>query len=196
MSTIQSILAALVMAALLPACTTTQMVAAWRDPSVQQVRFKRVMAIAPHTDPAIRRVIEEKLAEELRPGTEVVPSYTLIPEAQLQDQQAVHARIRELGFDGAVIFRIVAIEREQVWVPGMYQGSFYAYGGWPIYNPGYVTSTNIVRVDTNIYSVRDNKLVWASTSRTFEPRNVDKLVEKVVKRVAKEMKKEGLVTFR
>jgi hypothetical protein len=187
------LLAALVFAATVPACSSTQLVAAWRDPTVSRVRFNRVIAIAPHSDPAIRRSIEEKLAQELRPGTEVVPSYRLFPEEQLHDQQALYKRIGELGFDGAVVFRIVAVEREQVWVPGMYQGSFYAYGGWPIYSPGYVSTTNIVRVDTNIYSVTDQKLVWASTSRTFEPRTVDKLVEKVVKKVAKEMRKEGLV---
>jgi hypothetical protein len=79
-------------------------------------------------------------------------------------------------------------------VPGTYAGPYWAFGGWPMYDYGYVQTDTVVRVDTNIYSVPDNRLVWASASKTFNPGSARKLVDSVAKAVAKEMKKEGLVT--
>ncbi len=192
MKTLHLIVASLLLAAA-PGCLSTQLVAAWRDPSVHRVSFNRVIAVAPHSDPAIRRAIEDRLVRELAPRTQAVPSYTLFSEEQLKDQDMLRDRIRALGFDGEVVFRIVSVDRYTTWVPGVYQGPYYAFGGWPLYDPGYLQTNTVVRVDTNIYSVPDNKLVWASTSNTLDPGSVPKLVHKVVKKVVKEMRKEGLV---
>jgi len=178
-----------------PGCANTSIVSSWKDPAVSQIQFKRVVVIAPNRDPAMRRSIEDELAAKLGPNI-AVPSYTLLPESTLDDEQGIRKRIKELGFDGAVVFHVVSVKREATWVPGTYGGPYYAFGGWPAYDPGYVQTDTVVRVDTNIYSVPDDRLVWAAASRTIDPGNTRRLVDDVVKRVAKEMRKEGLVVTR
>jgi len=49
-------------------------------------------------------------------------------------------------------------------------------------------------VTTNIYSVPDEKLIWASRSQTTDPTSVDNLVDEVVDANVKEMEKQGLLS--
>jgi hypothetical protein len=89
--------------------------------------------------------------------------------------------------------RVVAVEREATWAPGTWTGTYYAYGGWPAYYSGDVQVDTYVRVETNVYSVPDDRLVWASASETTNPSSVRSLVEKTAKAVADEMRKQGLL---
>jgi hypothetical protein len=75
----------------------------------------------------------------------------------------------------------------------MWSGPYYAYGGWPAYDPGYVRVDTYVRVETNVYSLPDDRLVWASASRTENPGSVRSLVSDTAKAVAKSMRSQGLV---
>ncbi len=174
------------------ACASTQLVSTWKDPGTSQVSFRKVIAIAPNKDPGIRRTLEDELVRDIAP-TPAVPSYTVFSDEELKDQEKIKEKVQQMGFDGMVVFRVVSVDREQTWVPGTYAGPYWAFGGWPMYDSGYVQTDTVVRVDTNVYSVPDNKLVWASTSKTFNPGSATKLVDSVARAVAKEMKKEGLV---
>jgi hypothetical protein len=201
MRLLRSILLSLLGPAATACGTNTYVVASWKDPAVQQIAFRKVVAVAPNRDPAIRRAMEDQLVDEISPTAQAVPSYTLFSDADIGNEAAVRQRVRDLGFDGAVVMRVVAVSKEHTWVPGMYSGAYYAYGGWPLYgyggwpmyDPGYLRTDTVVRVQTSVYSLRDDRIVWASTSKTIDPGNVRKLVDKVARAVGKEMKKQGLI---
>ena len=61
------------------------------------------------------------------------------------------------------------------------------------YNPGYVTTTQIVTVETNIYSLKDDKLVFAALSQTSDPANVGKLIRSVMRHINEQLKKDGMI---
>jgi hypothetical protein len=180
-------------ALLASACASTQLVSTWKEPGTGSVYFRNVIAVAPVKDPAVRRALEDELSKDLI-NTHAVPSYTVLSDEELKDPEKLKEKVAALGFDGMVVFRIVSVDKEATWVPGTYAGPYWAFGGWPMYDYGYVQTDTVVRVDTNVYSVGDNRLVWASTSKTFNPGSAKKLVDSVAKAVAKEMKREGLVT--
>jgi hypothetical protein len=50
-----------------------------------------------------------------------------------------------------------------------------------------------VVVETRVYSLKQNKLVWGGQSKTTNPKNVDALVRKLAAAAAKELKDLGLV---
>jgi hypothetical protein len=58
---------------------------------------------------------------------------------------------------------------------------------------GYVAYDTYVRVETNVYSLPDERLVWASATRTANPKDVKGLVDDTVKAVKKAMRDQGLV---
>ena len=48
-------------------------------------------------------------------------------------------------------------------------------------------------METTLYALPQDKLLWASTSRTTNPGNLDGLINEVADATAKEMKKQGFL---
>ena len=49
---------------------------------------------------------------------------------------------------------------------GGFYGGFYGYGWGAAYSPGYLRTDTIVHVETLVYDLNQNKLVWAGQSKT------------------------------
>ena len=48
-------------------------------------------------------------------------------------------------------------------------GGYYGYGWGGVYSPGYITTDTIVSVEILVYSLKQDKLVWAAQSADDEP---------------------------
>jgi hypothetical protein len=186
--------AALMLAAAgeLGGCASTTLLSTWKDPSIATLSFHRVLVIAPSRDPALRRTAEDEVVRRIKQG-QAVPSYTLFNDSELGDNALIRTRAQAGGFDGIVVMRILSVDKQATWVPGMWAGPYYAYGGWPAYSPGYMQVDTYVRVETNVYSLPDDRLVWAAASRTVNPGSARALVSDTAQAVAKAMRKQGLV---
>jgi hypothetical protein len=76
---------------------------------------------------------------------------------------------------------------------GFYDHYGYSYN-YVTYDPGYsVTRTNF-RLDTNLYDVKTEKVLWSGVSQTMNPKSDNKLIDDVIKVVMNALKKNGLVT--
>jgi hypothetical protein len=129
--------------------------------------------------------------------------YTIQPEARPNNEQAVRAAVEGAGVAGAVVMRPVGKEKEVVATPvayggpmyGGYWGGYYGYGwGSPYaYGGTEIRTDTIVSIETLVYSLRQNKLVWAGQSKTTNPTGVDQLVKETSTAVALELQKQGLI---
>jgi len=72
-------------------------------------------------------------------------------------------------------------------------GPYWSYGWQTVYEPGYLQNDTVVSVETLVYSLEKDKLLWASESRTTNPASLGTLVNEVADAVAKEMSKQGLL---
>ncbi len=189
----------LVGALLLGACASrnTELVNYWKDPSVAPRRFNRVLAVFVSEDVGLRRAAEQQLVGRI--GSHAVPAYKVFPDSLLQDQEQAKAWVKQEGFDGAVILRPARVDTETTIVPGHgyavpathasmwgYWGTGYDYG----YDPGSVEQDQVVSVEANVYSVADDKLVWASRTKTYNPDDINKLVDEIVDQTVAEMKRQ------
>ena len=126
-------------------------------------------------------------------------AYTVIPEADFENLGKVKDRIKSEGFDGAVIMRLLGIEKKSTYVRGHYPAEYYTFGryyGYAYhmnYNPGYLQHDRFARVETNVYSLADDKLIWSGISETFNPENAASLVDDVARSVAKDLETKGLL---
>jgi hypothetical protein len=187
-------------ALVLVACaSSTGLVAKWKDPTVTNIRFQKVLALAVTKDATLRRAIEDELVRQI---PRAIPSYSVLSDEELRDVAAAKAKVKAAGFDGAAVFRVVSAEQQTTYVPGTVwytgpsYGSFWGYYdmGWgAVYDPGYLQTDQIVTVETLVYSLEQDKLVWAARSQTMNPGSVQTLVKDVVDAVAKEMKAEQLI---
>lgn len=62
-----------------------------------------------------------------------------------------------------------------------------------MYDPGYVKEDQYVDFNINVYSVTDDKLLWASRSQTQNPSSVPSMVDEVIAATTQEMKKEKVL---
>jgi hypothetical protein len=88
---------------------------------------------------------------------------------------------------------------ERVTYNGTYWGPAYGFGGYwgsawaSPYDPYYVNVTQIVSVETNIYSLKDDKLVFAALSETSNPSDAGKLIRSVMRHINEELRKNGMI---
>ena len=173
--------------AVVAGCASTQIVSVWQDAELGGVAFRKVLVVFQHSDPAIRRALEDEMARDI-PNAQA--AYTLFSDTEVGELDRVKARVRAEGFDSAVIMRIVSVEREVSYRPGRvhavpaFYNEFWGYWGhgWrAVYDPGYLRSDRIVTIATNVYSVGDDKLVWASQSETFNPASLRGAIGEVVR---------------
>ena len=183
-------------AAVLGSCgSTTRFTDMWKDPGTTQLGFKKVAVVALTADQTMRRVAEEELVSEIskRRKAEAVASYTLIDPSMAKDTEAALAKIKEVGCDGAVTMRVVGVDEKTTYVPGSYVtttaypppsysfGGYYGYAAPVVYEPGYNMTNRYVLVETNIYRLSDDKLVWSGRSESVDPSSAGDLVRQIAK---------------
>jgi hypothetical protein len=189
------------------ACASTRFSSTWKAPEAQPLNFKgqKVAAVVISPDESTRLGAEGELARELtRRGVQGIPAYNLIPPNETRDKDRAKVLFTQAGVVGAVVMRAVGTEKEISSSPGGYHwnapyyGSFwgtgyYGYGWGAVYDPGYLRTDTIISVETLIYDLKADKLVWAGMSQTTNPDRVDTLIKELVAAAADEMKKQGLI---
>jgi hypothetical protein len=186
------------------ACATTSFQSTWKAPDAQPVVLsgQKVVAFVLTKNAASRRAAEDALAREISAGgAQGIPSYTLIPDAAASDEAKAKAQIEAAGATGVVVMRPVDKSQEVVATStymgpsyGPYWGGYYGYGWGGAYGGGVDVRTNtIITVETLVYSIPQNKLIWAGQSNTTNPTKVDAFVKELATAARSEMKKAGLL---
>ena len=90
----------------------------------------------------------------------------------------------QAGIVGVVVLRAAGAKKEVSYSPAYwsapYYGSFwgggyYGYGWNSVYDPGYLRTDTIVRVETLVYDLKADKLLWAGMSESTNPSAVQPL---------------------
>jgi hypothetical protein len=159
---------------------------------------KKVAAVVMSQDDSLRVSGEEALSHELTArGMQGVAAYRMIPKEELQNPDKAKGWFERAAVEGVVVVRPVSAEKERtyteptVWA-APYYGSlwgYYGYGWGAMYSPGSVREDTVIVVETLIFSVPMNKLLWAAASETRNPKTLQKFVTDLVKETAKEISK-------
>ncbi|MBV8878209.1 MAG: hypothetical protein JO158_10890 [Gammaproteobacteria bacterium] len=187
----------------LSACSSTTFESTWKSPDAQPVnpQNKSVAALVISSDKKRRRDAEIYLAHELTVrGARGVAAYTLIG-IDLPNVDVARERFKEAGVDGVVIMRLVAHDSQTIVDPGGFSGSAYttfgsyyqSYGMSLTYSTGSVQTDEWLTIETLIYSLNQDKLLWAGTSRTTNPEGLQGLITEVANAVSRQVAKQGVV---
>lgn len=199
-----STLLVLALLAIVTVAAKTKFTSTWIAPGAAPGSFagKKVAALVISTDESLRVSGEEALARELvSRGVEGVAAYRVIPKEILRDTDKAKEWFERTGVEGVVTMRPVSADKERTWQPSMWTTApyystlwgYYGYGWGAVYDPGYVREDTVLTIETMIYSVPANKLLWAGMSETMNPKTTGKVIEDLVEAVVKDMKKHGLV---
>jgi hypothetical protein len=191
---------ALLLASYAPA-TGTKLVNSWKDPDVEKFGFHKILVVAIAKDPSMRHDAEERLREIIGKNR-TVASQDLFPKVDPPpDKEQAKVKIAEAGCDGVVIMRAVSSTAKTSVIPGSIEydqiyDDFWGYWG-QVYTTrwadGYEERDTAVRVETLVYDIPKDKLVWSGVSNTKNPGSVRNLVLGVADAVGKQMKKDKLI---
>jgi hypothetical protein len=187
-------------------CASTHFVSTWTDPSLDgpiSLAGKKVATFLLSDEESTRRMVEEIMAGEVTShGAEGIPGFSLMSSEEAMDQDWVKERLSAEGIEGAVIMRVTGRETETRYVAGStyyapaHYSSMWGYWGpsWSmVHDPGYLETDVIVSVETLVYSVTQDKLLWGGVSETFNPSDMHSFIIELSAVAADEMRKSGLL---
>ena len=176
--------------------------ATFKSPDASSVNFagRKVAAMVITQDDSLRVAGEESLVRELNlRGMQGVATYRIAPKEELTRADTARPWFEKAKVDGVVAIRPVSAETTHTYTPSTwtnpYYGTlwnYYGYGWGAVYIPGSSRKETVVVVETTIYDLPSNKLVWAAVTETRNPRDLRAFVEDLVKASVNEMQKQGL----
>lgn len=201
--------------------SNTSIVSSWRDPNATLAKenFQKVLVVALVKDESTRRATENRIAS-INPKV-LNPSYNYLNQQNLNLTQEEKIKIVQTeGFDGVITMRFIRADKENQYVPGTtsyysgmhYPGMGYGYvGGWGVgygagfggwygayapayYSPGYYQENTYYYIETNIFDLKNNKLVWSATTKSLDVSHVDTTVDEIMEACVQQMKADGYMT--
>jgi hypothetical protein len=165
----------MLIAMFIPACATTTLTSAWKDPSYQG-QLSKIMVIGVAKKPLNKRIFEDEFVRQLKArGTNAVASYTVMPDDKQGDNAVIAAKMKEQGADAVLISRLASKKTVHTYVQGSayypppYYGNwhdYYGYGSQAVYTPGYTAEDEYALMETNLYDAGNDKLIWSAASET------------------------------
>jgi len=183
---------------MLASCSSTKLEKSWADPSFNAATtqpFKKVLIFAPLKDAASQRTAEDKIAAQFKEKGAAVPSYTYL-QASDTNQTILDQKLIKDGFDGVISMQLKEVEKSTSYVQGTTYGGYHGYRGYygyGAYSPGYYTEDKTFMVETNLFSIRDNKLLWSGTTSSLNPTSFDKTIDEIINTIKYELQKKGFL---
>ena len=175
---------------LLMACASTKLEKSWADPSfsLKPSPYKKVLVVAPLKDATSQRIAEDKIVKQIKAGAGV-QSYSYLKTTDT-DEKLLQAQLVKDGFDGIIVMHLTDVEKSVTYNPGTSYGGWY---GYRTYTPGYYTEDKTFLVETNMYSVKDDKLMWSGTTSSLNPTSFDKSMDEIIYAIKTELQKKGIL---
>jgi hypothetical protein len=171
-------IAVLAMAALTSCTAGTQLTSSWAEPTAAGKTYQKYVVVGATDRAPTRHRYEDAFVTALHQrGLTAVASYSVAGDGRL-DKDAAAAKLQEIGADAVIVTRLVDQESYQEYYPPTYSTvaapSAY-YGGWYGYyslgysyqtSPGYTVENKVFRIETNVYDVKNEKLLWSGITET------------------------------
>lgn len=182
----------LILIAFMIACSpATKIEKSWYDPSVDPANikpFNKVLVVAGVADESSKRIAEDKLVAAMKSGVGV-QAYSYLLPSDTNDRQ-LDAKLKKDGFDGILLMRLKNVEKSTSYVEGT------GYGGWYGYrysSPGYYTEDKTYLIETSVYSLEPNKLLWTSTTSTLNPSKFGATMDAIIAVNKAELESKGFL---
>lgn len=180
----------------------TNMVDSWKEPSAGPVEFTKVAVFFLHKDRTVRGIGEEEMVRHVK-STAAVPSIALFPDLDRKDVDRITAQLKARKFDGAIVMRILNVDETVTVSPGIrpaYYVSFTSYYNYLVpaldYYPGLPSKEETdrkVTVETVVYSLIENRLIWVGMSETSNPDTIRELITGNAPVVARSLRESGVL---
>jgi hypothetical protein len=193
---------------ILCSCATTSLVDTWRNPDMTILKHRKLLLVYISKNDTTSRLYEDVLASELsRRGVASVTGYAILPEGKKVNRQNLAKGVEQSGADAVITMQTVRVEQRTTIQPGYeeiypdywYPGAFprwdmYGYfDGYSYYEPPLISTSEIAKIQVNLFDAQKSKLLWAATVQTSEPGNAVSVSKELAGIVVSSLIKEGLI---
>ncbi len=132
-----------------------------------------------------------------------IASHTLFSKNLDIKNESFQRILEEQKFDGAILLRLIDIDREVYVRPGApfssypnyyqnFNGLFYR--SWEIYSmPDHSINMKTYTVEITLFSIPQDKIIWTAITESISPSSIEQMTKEIAKVVYKKLKKEGLL---
>lgn len=198
----------------LAACNKTQtnITQSYRNPGFEETVFKKLFVIGVAQDHESRQAFENAFTSAIADqGGTSLASWSVLPNTEQLSEEELRAAIESGEFDGVLITRLLSVDHENTayTAPSTYNNPrtrYYTGGGWgygfygfygttftQVHEPGYFDTSTTLRLETNLYSVATDGLVWTTQSETIDPESIADARSSISAAVAQKLKEERLI---
>ena len=158
-----------------------------------------VIAITGNEDS--RRSFERKFVSQLKSvGVEAISSEDAIPmpaDLKLKKETILNA-VNQFENDAVIITHLIDKEEKEVYTRGDqahrgYYGFYYSRFSYSR-DPSYSSTSKTVRLETNLYDVKTEKLIWSGQSKTWSKDSKYQIINDVIKVVVDDLQKNKLIS--
>jgi len=162
---------ALFLCMVIAACATTELTSVWRDTEYRD-HPRTIMVIAALRRDDLMQVLETSFVERFQKhGVRAIAGHTVLPGHGAIDRAAIVAKLKEVGADTVLVAKVVDRKMMETATTAMrmpgYPQTAYNYSLHDAYGAAAPTATfEYGFVQTSVYNVQTEKLIWAATSQT------------------------------
>ncbi|WP_298714129.1 hypothetical protein [Chitinophaga sp.] len=196
----------------LGACSSTKVTSSWKEPETSLDKGKKIMVLGLVNDREgrLRGQMEKEMVLALKQrGYQAVSAFDVFgPKAfkGLKEEQALK-KLRKDDIDNVLTIVMLDKAKEKSYVPGNnmmygpwggpYYGRWWGYYNWMygrVYDPGYYTTNTRYFLESNLYSIQDQQLLYSIQTETFDPASAERMAVVYSSHVVKDMTKQQLIS--
>ena len=198
------------------ACSSTDMTGSWTSSDFKGP-IEKVYVVGMAKSEMNRRIFEDAFSNQFfKENISSEASYRDITFANEVNKELLAKKMIERGCDSIVLTRLIGQRKETVttvvydpiYSPGPYYGGYgrynrpLHYGSWGnyyghpydvFYEPTITTERVILTVESVMYDLKTEQLIWSAQFETAVKGSIDKMIDKYVKEVTRDLKGKKII---
>lgn len=175
----------------------------WNGRGQRPIAFQHVVAIVATSNEPLRRMMENRLVDQFPNGE---ASYRALSRIAVDDVADVRRVLDVDRFDSAIIMTVVQADQLPASLIAVVPRARHPFPAstfvdqwervWnPPFDPAFVSANRLIAIELQIYSLRDDQLVWAGRGDAGDVKALAELSEAAVRNLPRELAREGLIAF-
>ena len=167
----------------------------------QNKSYKTIFISAITSNLEVRTKLEAELTiAAQKHGFVVIKSIDKFPPGKLPSKEEALEIIKKAGADLIFTTALVDEKSETRYVPGTafvprfyggYRGYYISTGAY--YQPGYYTTDKTYFLESNLFDVATESLIWSAQSEVYNPTNINKTSKKYTDMMLDKLEKDGIL---
>ena len=187
----------------LPGCSQTKVTSVWVDQEYQGDGIDNVFVVGVSKDGGLRRIFEDEFVTLFKQrGVKATSSYRVVPDEELRNEKKLDMKVKESGSDTILMTRLIDIRKDTQYIPPdyVYAPPAHYYGGWHGYynrsymmSPGYTVEYETAVLETNLYDLKSDKLIWSARSDAPTDGKMGKHIKDFAQSIIKQLAEAKLI---